>query len=637
MRSAEKTDSSCNGWRGIGLVATIYIYFLIYAQFGFLKQLASLGIGGDQLKMVMGAMATGGILTSLFVSRCEGRWQPAWRLRVAFVGCAFGAGLALVPLSLVGAILIAFLIGISLGLLTVTLVTHLKLWLGTRQPLLKIGLGVGVAYLVCNYPPLFTTTPAVMALFAMGLCGLGILLPAQTDSSLEIEEPSGGSVKTSVFVFALACFTALVWVDSAAFYIIQNTPALKGGTWEGARRLWQNGSVHLLAALGSAFLLKRRGLSLTLVIAFLFLGGACLLLAEPSRVALASIFYPAGVSFYSVALVAYPSFLDRSVSVTQRARRTGWLYAVAGWIGSGLGIGMGENLKHIPPAFVLSAALLFFAGSFWKLLRGRLREMTVVVLMFSGAWLIQIELSRDHQRVSLSPELSPIERGRQVYIAEGCINCHSQYVRPNTLDEWIWGAPSNVEQARNQQPPLIGNRRQGPDLAEVGNRRSPLWLKAHCMNPEGVSHGSFMPVYARLFNDGRGDDLIAYITSLGQTNLMMRLAKQENWRLSPGAWSVANHVNGAELFQTYCATCHSAAGSTRSTWQTQFKRLPPDLENGPFNYVPTAATPEWRRNQIAKIIKFGLPGTDMPGHEYLADEQVAVLAQYVVNHPPLKP
>ena len=107
--------------------------------------------------------------------------------------------------------------------------------------------------------------------------------------------------------------------------------------------------MHFVAALGGGVLLTFRGLSGTLVLAFVFLAGACLLLIEPARAAAASICYPLGVSLYSVALVAFPAYLARTTSASERSRIAGQLYALAGWFGSALGIGMAENLHRIPP------------------------------------------------------------------------------------------------------------------------------------------------------------------------------------------------------------------------------------------------------------------------------------------------
>lgn len=623
MRARTKTESWIAGWQGTGLIAITYIYFLIFAQFGFLKRLGELGSAGEQLKAIMGAMAAGGILASLLAPRIESSNEPARRLQFAFAGCAAGAAFTLLPLNLAGALAVSFLIGASLGVLTVTLVTHLKLWLGEQQPLLKVGAGVGLAYFICNYPALFQASPAAMAMVSAALCLVGMVIAAFTTNESETTVPGG---KSTSFLLALACFTTLVWLDSAAFFIIQNTPALKAGTWEGGRRLWQNGGVHLVTALVSALLLQRRGLSFTMAVAFAFLGGACLLLADPSRAALASVAYPIGVSLYSVALVAYPAFLANQVSTQERARLAGWLYAVAGWMGSGLGIGMGENLRHIPMWFVLAAGMLLFATMAGSFLRTRRREVLTVFILFSGSWLL---LKFILPSAKAEGQRSLVEKGRQVYIAEGCIHCHSQYVRPGSPDEMLWGMATDVNASRAEQPPLIGNRRQGPDLATVGNRRSPLWLKAHFISPDLLSPNSPMPSYAHLFGDDRGDALLAYVESLGATKLEARLKIQSAWHLPDQA--NGENLDGARLLQEFCLTCHSAAGAVRQTWGNRFKRLPPDFASGPFAYAPATTDVEWRRHRIAEIIKFGLPGTDMPGHEYLPDVEIAAMAGHIVR------
>jgi cytochrome c oxidase cbb3-type subunit 2 len=623
MNSPAKKQNEFAGWQGIGLIAITYIYFLIFAQFGFLKRLAELGIAADQLKPIMGALALGGGGTSLLAVRLENFREPVRRLQLALAGCAAGAVITLLPLNLAGALGTSFLIGASLGVLTVTLVTHLKQWLGASLPLLKVGAGVGLAYFICNYPALFDASPGTMAVVSAALClaGVGIAVVNVQPSESPVE-----SARPAAFLLVLACFTALVWLDSAAFFIIQNTPVLKAGTWEGSRRLWQNGGVHLIAALVSAGLLQRFGLRATLAVAFTFLGGACLLLAEPARAALASLAYPIGVSLYSVALVAYPAFLANRTSPKERARLAGWLYAVAGWIGSGLGIGMGENLRHIPSQFVLAAAVLIFTPLLWKAFRQRQREGLTVLVLFGTAWI----LSRCVAPASpIGTPLSPIEKGRDVYLAEGCIHCHSQFVRPGSPDEMMWGTPTDVAASRAEQPPLIGNRRQGPDLATVGNRRSALWLKAHFISPRTVSYLSPMPSYAYLFNDERGDDLVAYVGSLGASQLVDRLTIQSVWQPHPTAGH--DQLDGAKLVQQYCLTCHSAAGAMRQNWGKGFKRLPPDFKLGPFNYAPAAADIKWRQDRITQIIKFGLPGTDMPGHEYLGDDEIAAMAEHVAS------
>ena len=137
------------------------------------------------------------------------------------------------------------------------------------------------------------------------LCLFGILAAWKTEPPKSASEPVLPGKQPS-FAMVLMGFTALVWLDSAAFFIIQSTPALKAGTWEGTLHLWTNGTLHLAAALASGLLLRRRGLAFVLGTAVAVLCCACLLLHQPGQVVLASLFYPAGVSLYSVALLAYP-------------------------------------------------------------------------------------------------------------------------------------------------------------------------------------------------------------------------------------------------------------------------------------------------------------------------------------------
>lgn len=628
--AASRNYSWSSAWRGVGFILVTYIYFLIFAQFAFLKRFGEFGITGSRLKLIMGAMAAGGILVSLLAYRWEGSWPARRRLQLAFLGCAVGALLTLAKLNLAAGVAVSFVIGASVGLLTVTLVTHLRAWIGGRQPLLKIGIGTGLAYLTCNIPALFNASPAVQAIVSAGLCLLGIVL-AET----KVESTGTGAVPirkeiNPSFWFALACFTALVWLDSAAFFIIQNTPALKSGTWQGWHRLWLIGGIHLAAALASALSLRRFGLMMTLGAALTSLSGACLLLAEPGRTSLAVAMYPLGVSLYSVALVAYPSFFANENDDRRRARLAGWLYAVAGWFGSGMGIGMGENLRRVPPEFVAGAALLFLFPWGWKFLAARKRELGATTGLLIAAWSLQA-LTAKPKMAAGSDTL--LERGRQVFISEGCINCHSQYVRPGTADVLMWGPTISTKVVLAEVPPLIGNRRQGPDLAEIGSRRSALWLKTHFINPSGVSHDSIMPSYAYLFAKGDqcGPALVAYLQSLGRTNIVDRYLAAANWEPSPAATAAAEKLDGEALLKQNCFTCHSLNGATRLTWKSAFAKLPPDLKRGPFALVPASAAPVWRRRRIAEIIKFGLPGTDMPGHEYLSDAVIAAMARYLTE------
>jgi cytochrome c oxidase cbb3-type subunit 2 len=617
-------DRGSSGWQGASLVAITYVYFLIFAQFAFLKRLESLGVAGAHLTAVMAAMAAAGILFSLLTPRLSLFPSPGLRLRVGLGASGTAAFLSLLPLGLAASIALSFLIGAGLGLLTVTLVTHLRRWTGNRNPLLLVGLGTGAGYFICNFPPLFTASAEVQAVTAGLLCIAGIGITLQ-HTPTPIEEVKALPQSAIPLYRVLACFTALVWLDSAAFFIIQNNPSLKAGTWEGSVHLWANGALHLVAALVSAWLLSRHRLSWVLSAAFLALGISCLLLIDPHRMILASVLYPIGVSLYSVALVAYPALLGPATSTEERGRQAGWLYAIAGWCGSAMGIGMGQNLGSIPPLFVLAAGAVILMAWPLRFFRQRKRELALTLALLLAAFVLNSIL-----KAGADPsQLSQIERGRQVYISEGCINCHSQYVRPNSPDVLMWGPVEPLQELRRERPPLIGNRRQGPDLSQVGGRRSPLWLKLHFYNPPEVSGTSIMPSYAFLFSNQRGDNLVSYLESLHESGEPRHRIEEENWRPASDAVAAAKGRDGARIFHRYCATCHDAGGQTR--WADGFKRRPPDLTVGPYLHLEQSGDLAERRDRLARIVKFGIHGTDMPGHEYLSDTEIASISLWLAQ------
>ncbi len=614
-----------SGWRGVALVAVTYVYFLIFAQFAFLSRLAELNLGGASLKIVLAAMAAGGVIFSLLAPRVDFIPSPTHRLRIAFAACAVGALLCLLPLGIVADLGLSFLIGAALGVLTVTLVTHLREWMGDRNPLLNVGLGTGIGYFVCNIPHLFAATPQDQAIIAASLCLVGIALASTPSESSPTRVPTESSQFS--FLRALATFAALVWLDSAAFFIIQHSPALKAGTWQGSAHLWTNASLHLIAAIGAAWLLQHRRSGLVLSPAFAALGFACFLLRNPALALPASLFYPVGVSLYSVALVAYPSFLTSATTTRERGIQAGWIYAGAGWMGSALGIGMGQNLGHVPTLFVVVAGSVVLIPAFLQLSQSRTREIIALSISFTVASVIYCLLPARSE----TPALSEIERGRRVYIGEGCIHCHSQYVRPNSPDVLMWGPVQDLQQVHAQQPPLIGNRRQGPDLTQVGTRRSPLWLRAHLIDPPEISGGSIMPSFAFLFGDQRGDDLVAYLASLHSGDTQQQFAMEQEWQPAASALAHADLEEGGIIYQHQCDTCHDANGRARLQYLSQFKQPPANLVIGPFQYLPSAASSADRTAQFSRISKFGIHGTDMAGHEYLSDQQIASLTLFLMK------
>ncbi|MBS1782335.1 MAG: cytochrome c [Bacteroidetes bacterium] len=192
-------------------------------------------------------------------------------------------------------------------------------------------------------------------------------------------------------------------------------------------------------------------------------------------------------------------------------------------------------------------------------------------------------------------------KGKAVFIANGCVACHTQQVRNVDMDK-VWGSrPSlaadyadihRTDVWRNTAT-LMGTERTGPDLTDVGNRQpSKDWNLAHLYNPRIVVKESIMPAYPWLFiikkQPVKGDVvvnvpasylngqegkvvatkdalyLLAYLQSLKQTKLpegieapafLYKREKKETGGAAAGA-----EPDGKALFTANCQTCHQATG-----------------------------------------------------------------------------
>jgi len=88
--------------------------------------------------------------------------------------------------------------------------------------------------------------------------------------------------------------------------------------------------------------------------------------------------------------------------------------------------------------------------------------------------------------------------GRDIYIREGCYNCHSQMIRPFRAETERYGHYSVAGESVYDHPFQWGSKRTGPDLARVGGRYSDDWHRVHLENPRDVVPESNMPAYSWL-------------------------------------------------------------------------------------------------------------------------------------------
>ena len=97
---------------------------------------------------------------------------------------------------------------------------------------------------------------------------------------------------------------------------------------------------------------------------------------------------------------------------------------------------------------------------------------------------------------------TPLEvAGRDVYIREGCVGCHSQMIRPFRAEIERYGDYTKPGETAYEHPFLWGSKRTGPDLQRVGGKYPHLWHVRHMEDPRSTSPNSIMPAYPWLLED----------------------------------------------------------------------------------------------------------------------------------------
>lgn len=127
---------------------------------------------------------------------------------------------------------------------------------------------------------------------------------------------------------------------------------------------------------------------------------------------------------------------------------------------------------------------------------GLMAVLIAVAVSFGGLAQI-VPLMHQAEAIEPLPGVKPYPAlelaGRDVYIREGCYNCHSQMVRTLRFETERYGHYSLAGESVYDRPFQWGSKRTGPDLARVGGRYSDDWHRVHLMNPRDVVPESNMP------------------------------------------------------------------------------------------------------------------------------------------------
>ena len=253
-----------------------------------------------------------------------------------------------------------------------------------------------------------------------------------------------------------------------------------------------------------------------------------------------------------------------------------------------------------------------------ELFNNHKKLFTTAFLFFAAlTTLVAIVPALDNQKKNAPlPDAVPLsaaaQKGKAIYIANGCVACHTQQVRNVEMDK-TWGqrpgiaadyaAVKRTDTWRNTAT-LMGTERTGPDLTDLGNRQpSQLWNLVHLYNPRIVVKESIMPAYPWLFRrveepaandvvinvpaEFSGSDkgkivaspealqLVAYLQSLKQVKLpdgntppdflyprpAPVTASGKSATAGPaGTTDAADQPDGAALYAANCQSCHQAGG-----------------------------------------------------------------------------
>jgi len=299
----------------------------------------------------------------------------------------------------------------------------------------------------------------------------------------------------------------------------------------------------------------------------------------------------------------------------------------------------GENLDwYSKPSHVfVVAGLGFFAAA--VIVQGIIPSMTIER---NGAKVRDIATGNTIEAIAYTPQE---QRGRRVYIREGCWYCHSQFIRPVTGETTRWGPVAQAGEYAFDQPQMLSTRRIGPDLSRVGRKYADDWHAAHQWNPRAVVPDSIMPRFPWLFEQGKdgqpvlnedGKALVSYVQRLGtnigdwrETFASTRLGGGEALQVTPSNKEVLLKL-GKRVFQRRCIGCHGVNGDGKGVSARFFTVKPRDFTMGVFKFHSTPGANALPTDQDLYItISHGLWGTPMPPWYEISSEQRLAVIQYI--------
>ncbi|MCC5924219.1 MAG: cytochrome-c oxidase, cbb3-type subunit I [Crocinitomicaceae bacterium] len=224
----------------------------------------------------------------------------------------------------------------------------------------------------------------------------------------------------------------------------------------------------------------------------------------------------------------------------------------------------------------------------------RLMIFSLIVILIGGAVEIipTMIVESNIKTIDAVKPLKPLElEGRDIYIREGCNNCHSQMIRPLRFETARYGEYSKAGEFVYDHPFLWGSKRTGPDLAREGGLRSDSWHYGHMIIPKQWSPGSIMPAYPWLAED---DLDVSYLEKKIAVMRQLGVPYEEGYEaqaladLQEQANEIAARIVRDLAAQGSEATVESIANKEIIALIAYLQRLGTDIKNVPNEEVISA-------------------------------------------------
>ncbi len=273
---------------------------------------------------------------------------------------------------------------------------------------------------------------------------------------------------------------------------------------------------------------------------------------------------------------------------------------------------------------------------FLLLATGAILVGTIITMVLPFAW-----VNTEKDRIeSVTPYTALQLAGRDVYIREGCNNCHSQTVRPLVAEVLRYGDYSKSGEFVYDRPHLWGSRRTGPDLARIGGKYPDQWHYEHMRVPTSIVPRSNMPAYAFLDDSTidpelarRKMEILGFPVAPGEIDALagktemdamvaylQKLGNDIPWRQAVQTEIVGELQNpflddptvlaeGGALYVEYCAGCHGEK-----------------FEGG---IGPEITDVDMEDGELFELLYNGLPDSGMPGYSTIGSTRIWKMVSYI--------